>query len=94
MIPMTYGSLPVDRETGGLTDTVIPYNQYTGEGTGFSFRNYEPQELKDKLFESIYLYTHEKAIWRSMVRQAMKQDFGLQKMAIAYEKLYQIILGV
>jgi starch synthase len=53
MIAMRYGSLPIVRETGGLKDTVIPYNQFTGEGTGFSFSNYDAYEFKEKLFEAI-----------------------------------------
>ncbi len=94
MIAMRYGSLPLVRETGGLKDTVIPYNKFTGEGTGFSFANYDANEFKDKLFEAIHMYTEHPRIWSKLVKQAMAQDNSLDKMALAYEKIYQIILGV
>lgn len=94
MIAMTYGSLPVVRETGGLKDTVIPYNRYTGEGTGFSFARYDAYDFKEKLFEAIYIYNHDQTAWRNLIRQAMKTDYGLKQMALQYENLYQMILGV
>jgi starch synthase len=94
LIAMRYGALPLVRETGGLKDTVIPYNQYTGEGTGFSFSNYDAFEFKEKLFEGINLYNENPRIWNKLVKQAMQQDFSLEKMALAYESIYQIILGV
>jgi starch synthase len=94
MIAMRYGSLPIVRETGGLKDTVIPYNQYTGEGTGFSFANYDAYEFKEKLFEAIKVYQEQPKAFNKLVKQAMKQDYSLEKMAYAYESLYQRILGV
>lgn len=93
MIAMKYGALPVVRETGGLKDSVIPYNKFTGEGTGFSFANYDGYELKEKLFEAVNLYNEDQKIWQKLVRQAMKSDFGLTKMAKSYESLYKEILG-
>jgi len=94
LIAMRYGSLPLVRETGGLKDTVIPYNMYTGEGTGFSFRNYDAFEFKEKLFEAIHLYKDQPKVWNKLVYQAMKQDHSLKQMALAYEEIYQNILGV
>lgn len=94
LIAMRYGSLPLVRETGGLKDTVTPYNKYSGDGTGFSFKNYDSYELKEKLFESIQLYLNNQMMWQKTVTQAMKKDFSLQKMALEYEKIYQTILGV
>ncbi len=94
MIAMRYGSLPLVRETGGLKDTVTAYNQYTGEGTGFTFANYDAYEFKEKLFESINLFTSNKKAWQKMVKSAMSQDNSLNQMALGYEKIYQIILGV
>jgi len=94
MIAMRYGALPLVRETGGLKDTVIPYNKFTGKGTGFSFANYDAQEFKEKLFEAIHLYAEDQTAWEKLVKQAMKQDYSLNKMALEYEKIYQIILGV
>jgi len=94
MIAMRYGSLPLVRETGGLKDTVIPYNKYSGEGTGFSFANYDANEFKEKLFEAIHMYKENPKAWNKLVKQAMSQDNSLDKMALEYEKIYQIILGV
>lgn len=93
MIAMKYGSLPIVRETGGLKDSVIPYNKYTQEGTGFSFKNYDSYDLKEKLFEAINLYNEDKKTWQILVKQAMKSDFGLNQMARAYEELYKNIIG-
>src|SRR5690606_31205243 len=94
MIAMKYGTLPIVRETGGLKDTVTPYNRFTGDGTGFSFANYDAYELKEKLFEAIYVYNHDQKTFKNLVRQAMKKDFSLKQMALSYEKIYQIIVGV
>ncbi|MCF7932747.1 MAG: glycogen synthase [Acholeplasmataceae bacterium] len=94
MIAMRYGTLPVVRETGGLKDTVTPYNKFTGQGTGFSFSHYDANDFKEKLFEAINLYHSDKDMWDGLVRNAMKTDFSQKKMAEAYVSLYQIILGV
>ncbi|MDR4969402.1 MAG: glycosyltransferase, partial [Acholeplasmataceae bacterium] len=94
MIAMRYGSLPLVRETGGLIDTIIPYNQYTGDGTGFRFSRYDAYDFKEKLFEAINLYNENPRVWNKLVKQAMKQDNSLDKMALSYEDLYQTILGV
>ncbi|TVP85783.1 MAG: glycogen synthase [Acholeplasmataceae bacterium] len=94
LIAMKYGALPVVRETGGLKDTVSPYNQFSGDGTGFSFANYDPYDFKEKLFEALSVYHEQKDVWDRIVRQAMKQDFSLDRMALSYEELYQTMLGV
>ncbi|MBN3490358.1 glycogen synthase [Acholeplasma equirhinis] len=93
MISMKYGSLPVVRETGGLKDTVLPYNQYTGEGTGFSFKNLSMIDFKDKVFEAIMLKKNNPKIWDSLVRQAMEKDYSMEKMAKAYLEFYKTIIG-
>ena len=94
LIAMRYGSLPIVRETGGLKDTVEPYNKFTGEGTGFSFANYDAYEFKEKLFEAIQVYLKKPKDWNKLMKQAMKKDYSLKQMATQYESLYQIILGV
>ncbi len=94
MIAMTYGTLPIVRETGGLKDTVIPYNKFTNEGTGFSFKDYDAVQLKDKMFEAIAVFHHQKQTFHKLIKQAMSLDFSTEKMAKAYETLYQQILGV
>jgi starch synthase len=93
MMAMKYGSLPIVHETGGLKDTVIPYNQYTGEGTGFSFQHASPNDLKDQIFIATDLYINHKFKFNALIRQAMRQDFSVDRMAIAYEALYKMILG-
>lgn len=93
MIAMKYGALPIVRETGGLIDTVIPYNKFTGEGTGFTFSNYDAYDLKEGLFAAIKLFDEDQSAWKKLVKQAMKQDFGLKKMALEYHELYQTIGG-
>ncbi len=91
MIAMRYGTLPVVRETGGLKDTVIPYNKYTNQGVGFSFQNYNAHEFKDTLLMAISLYNNNQHVFRILQNQAMKQDFSLQKMASEYIKLYKLL---
>lgn len=92
LIAMRYGTLPLVRETGGLKDTVIPYNKYTNRGTGFSFRNYDAYDLKECMFKPILLYK-EKNIWKNLVQQAMKQDFSWNASSKEYIKLYKKLLS-
>lgn len=94
MIAMRYGTLPIVRETGGLKDTVEPYNIYSDIGTGFTFRNYDAQEFKEKIFEGIQLYKENLNIFKKLMKQAMDKDYSLKQMALSYENIYQIILGV
>lgn len=93
MMAMRYGSLPVVRETGGLKDTVIPYNKYTNEGDGFSFKNYNAHEFKDTLLSAISLYNNNQHTFRILQTQAMKKDFSLERMGESYLSLYQDILN-
>ena len=88
MIAMRYGALPVVRETGGLKDTVLPYNQYTGEGTGFSFANYNAHEMMHILLGAAELKRTEPAVWDKLMDNAMAQDFSWEKAAEAYIALY------
>lgn len=94
MIAMRYGTLPIVRETGGLKDTVIPYNQYTQEGTGFSFRHYDAHEFKEQLFNALNLYEKHLPIFKQLMKQAMNKDYSLKQMALAYEQIYHTIIGV
>ena len=88
MIAMRYGTLPVVRETGGLKDTVVPYNQYTGEGTGFSFANYNAHEMMDTVQTAAQLYRKEPEVWEKLMDHAMAQDFSWEKAAEKYAELY------
>lgn len=94
MIAMRYGTLPIVRETGGLKDTVIPYNTYTQEGTGFGFSRYDAHDFKEKVYDAIRTYEHARPDFNNMVKRAMQQDFSLERMALEYEGLYQTIAGV
>ena len=88
MIAMRYGSLPLVRETGGLKDTVIPYNQFTGEGTGFSFTNFNAYDFKEVMYLAIYLYNNDKEAWNKLVKQAMEKDYSWNNSALTYLELY------
>ena len=88
MIAMRYGTLPVVRETGGLKDSVIPYNQYTGEGTGFSFANYNAHEMMGTVLAAAELYRKEPQVWVKLMDNAMAQDFSWEKAAAQYADIY------
>lgn len=93
MIAMRYGSLPLVRETGGLRDTVVPYNQYTGEGTGFSFINYNAHELQETIWRSLWLYRNDRKTWERLVRNAMSYDSSWERSAGEYMNLYRNAIG-
>ena len=89
LIAMRYGTLPVVRETGGLKDTVEPYNQFTGEGTGFTFANFSGEEFGDAVLRAAKLFRFQPDAWKRLVVQAMSQDFGWSSSAAEYLKLYR-----
>lgn len=94
MIAMSYGTIPVARETGGLKDTVIPYNEYTGEGNGFTFANINAHEF---LFVTKYacdLYRHHKSVWAELIKHAMQGDYSWSRSAREYAGLYSLITGI
>lgn len=88
IIAMRYGTLPIVRETGGLKDTVIPYNEFTGEGTGFSFSNFNGDEMGDAVFRAARLFWDNRDAWNQLVTQAMSQDFSWTRPADKYLDLY------
>ena len=91
---MAYGSVPVVRETGGLKDTVTPYNEYTGEGNGFSFANINAHEF---LFVTKYaadIYRHHPDVWDKIIETGMKGDYSWKKSAGEYAGLYSLITGI
>ena len=94
LIAMTYGTIPIVRETGGLRDTVIPYNEFTGEGNGFSFANINAHEF---LFVTKYacdLYRHNKPVWNKLIEEGMKADYSWKHSAEEYAGLYSFITGI
>lgn len=92
MIAMAYGTLPIVRETGGLRDSVTPYNKYTGEGTGFSFRNVSAQDLEDCINRAIRLFWDEPDTFDALRLSAMAKDFGWKASAKQYMTIYRKLL--
>lgn len=88
MIAMRYGTLPIVRETGGLKDTVAPYNQFTGEGTGFSFANFNGDEMADTIFRAARLFWDDRAAFNKLVDNAMAADFSWTRSADVYMAMY------
>ncbi len=91
MIAMRYGALPLVRETGGLKDTVTPYNMYDNSGTGFSFTNFNAHELKNVMFMAMKTYD-DKVVWNKLVKQAMEMDFSWNQSAKKYVSLYKKLI--
>lgn len=92
MISSRYGTVPVVRETGGLYDTIKPYNKYTGEGNGFTFANYNAHEMKDAVCRAIELF-HDKRKWALMCKKIMEIDFSWNASAEKYIDLYRDMTG-
>lgn len=88
MIAMRYGTLPIVRETGGLKDTVAPYNQFTGEGTGFSFANFNGDEMADTVFRAARLFWDNRGAFNKLVDNAMAADFSWTRSADVYMAMY------
>ena len=93
MIAMRYGTLPLVRETGGLKDTVRPYNKFNGDGTGFSFSNYDSWELKEIMYLAIDTYNNHKDDWKKLIKQAMEMDFSWNRSALIYIDLYKKLVN-
>ena len=88
LIALRYGTLPLVRETGGLKDTVTPYNEYTGEGNGFSFWAANANDMVYTLNYALKQYYTNKPGWKGLVKSAMTSDVSWNKSAEVYEKLY------
>lgn len=92
MISMRYGCIPIVRETGGLRDSVQPYNKYTGKGNGFSFANYNAHEMLFTI-ETALSFFNDKPCWQSIMKQAMDADFSWDRSAHAYIKIYEMLVA-
>lgn len=92
LIALRYGTIPIVRETGGLADTVEPYNEYESSGTGFSFANYNAHEMLAILNYAKYIYYENKEEWNKMVVRAMESDFSWHNSIKQYEQLYKEIV--
>lgn len=93
LIALRYGTVPVVRETGGLKDTVIPYNRYSGEGTGFSFADYTPECLLSCIKYAKEVYSEKKEAWDGLIRSGMNADFSWRSSALRYQELYDWLIG-
>lgn len=93
LISFRYGTVPIVRETGGLKDTVIPYNEYEHTGDGFSFANYNGEELLDTVNYSKHIFFDKKTDWNKMVDRGMQKDYSWNSSKAHYEGMYKYILG-
>ena len=93
LMSLRYGTLPIVRETGGLKDTVQPYNEYENTGTGFSFSNYNAHEMMGTVRYAEHVFYDKKRDWNKMVERAMKADFSWKASAEKYQQLYNELLG-
>ena len=93
MMSMRYGTLPLVHETGGLKDTVQPYNQFDGSGTGFSFHEFSGYQMTQTLFYALDVYFNQPTAWANLQKQAMIADFSWDTASLAYLELYQALMG-
>lgn len=92
MIALRYGCVPIVRETGGLRDTIKPYNMYSDEGNGFSFANYNAHEMLFTIERAVQYWNEDKDMWRRLVLRGMAERFDWVKPAKAYLALYEKML--
>lgn len=92
MIAMAYGTIPIVRETGGLKDSVQPFNEFTGEGNGFSFAPYSAHDMLYTLRMALHFFA-DKEVWVPLMKRAMKMDFSWSASAQKYDEMYQKLLG-
>ncbi|MDY4510083.1 MAG: starch synthase, partial [Streptococcus hyovaginalis] len=88
MMAMRYGTLPLVSQVGGLKDTVEPYNEYTGQGTGFGFAEFSGYWLTKTIEKALYLYYENQDAWRILQENAMSRDFSWDTASLAYNDLY------
>ena len=93
LISFRYGTVPIVRETGGLKDTVIPYNEYEHTGDGFSFLNYNGDELLNIVNYSKFVFFEKKSEWNKMVDRGMQKDYSWHNQKTSYEELYHYLIG-
>lgn len=93
LMSLRYGTIPIVRETGGLKDTVEPYNEFEKTGTGFSFSNYNAQEMLNTVRYAERIYYDKKRDWNKIVERAMNMDFSWKNSAKQYNELYNSLIG-
>ena len=89
MIAMRYGSVPIVRETGGLRDTVLSYNEFNGEGNGFTFFNYNAHDMLHTIERASDYYRNHPDVWKKLQERGMNGDYSWNHSAREYIKLYQ-----
>lgn len=94
LIAMRYGAIPVVNETGGLKDTVVPYNTETGEGVGFTFQSFNREDMLDALSRAVLVYSEDKKAWAKIVHNAMSRESSWDVPALEYTTLYQRLINV
>lgn len=93
LMSLRYGTVPIVRETGGLKDTVMPYNEYESTGTGFSFTNYNAHEMLNTIYYAEKIYYDKKREWNKIVDRAMAADFSWNVSARKYQEMYDWLIG-
>ena len=93
LMSLRYGTLPIVRETGGLKDTVVPYNEYENSGTGFSFTNYNAHEMLNTIRYAEKIFYEKKREWNKIVDRAMQADFSWNTSAAKYKEMYDWLIG-
>ena len=93
LIALRYGTVPIVRETGGLRDTVLSYNEYTGEGNGFSFFNYNAHDMLNTIKRALHYYDNEKAVWAMLQQRGMTGDYSWTNSSAKYMELYSSMVG-
>lgn len=88
MMSMRYGTIPIVRETGGLKDTVTPYNEYERTGNGFSFANYNAHEMLHVIRYALEIFEKRRTEWEGLIKRAMAEDNSWENSAKCYQKLY------
>lgn len=94
MIAMRYGTLPIVRETGGLRDSVEPYNRFTGAGTGFSFANFNAHEMAESIKTAVGLYHIDRGAFEHLRENAMNADYSFRRSAEAYAALFLSLVDI
>ncbi len=93
LMSLRYGTVPIVRETGGLKDTVQPYNEYESSGTGFSFTNYNAHEMLGTIYYAEKIYYEKKREWNKIIDRAMAADFSWNTSAKKYQEMYDWLIG-
>ncbi len=93
LISLRYGTLPITRETGGLRDTVLSYNEYTGEGNGFTFLNYNAHDMLHVIERAVKMYHEDHATFTSIAKRAMQGLYGWDQSAKKYLEMYRRLMG-